>query len=154
MNAVVDHIAGDDQLEIGDVQDGGVVAVDGADLDDRQVVAFKGEAVARDRHRGDRRGRDARVHLVHLVPEERPRGEVRVHLRDRAGRGDDAGPEPFGQKSGGEPVIAVSVGDEDVSEVPAPGGDPVAEHARLIRRHPGVREHRVIGPVDQRAGHG
>jgi hypothetical protein len=57
MNAVVDHIAGDDQLEIGDVQDGGVAAVDGADLDDRQVVAFIGNAsssiprISRELHR-------------------------------------------------------------------------------------------------------
>jgi len=40
-------------------------------------------AVARDRDRGDRRGRDARIHLV---PEERSRGGVGVNLRDRARR--------------------------------------------------------------------
>ena len=33
-------------------------------------------------------------------------------------------------------------------------GDPVAERARLIRRHPGVGQHRVLAPVDQRAGLG
>ena len=68
-------------------------------------------------------------------------------------RGDDAGPEPLGQQAGGEPVIAVAVGDEDVGEVPALAGDPVAERARLLDRHPRVGQHRVLAPVDQRAGH-
>ena len=149
VHAVVDRVAGDDQLEIRDVQDAGVVAVGVADLDDHEVVPFEREAVVRHRHRGDRRRRDARVHLV---PEQRPPSDVGVHLRDRPRRGDDACPEPFGQQPGGEPVIAVAVGDEDVGEVPALAGDPVAERARLICRHPGVGQHRVLAPVDQRAG--
>jgi hypothetical protein len=57
-----------------------------------------------------------------------------VHLRDRARGGDDTGAEPFGEQPGGEPVIAVAVGDEDVSQVPALPGDPVAERTRLVRR--------------------
>jgi len=72
----------------------------------------------------------------------------------RARGGDDTGPEAFGQQPGGEPVIAVAVGDEDVRQVPALRGDPVAEHLRMIFRQPGVRQHRVLVPVDQRAGHG
>ena len=43
---------------------------------------------------------------------------LRLHLRDRARRGDDARAEPLGEQSGGEPVIAVAVGDEDVGQVP------------------------------------
>ena len=88
---------------------------------------------------------------VHLVPEQRPRGDVGVHLRDRSRRGDDACPEALGQQPGGEPVIAVAVGDEDVGEVAALRGDPVAEHTRLVGRHRGVGQHRVLAAVDQRA---
>jgi hypothetical protein len=35
--------------------------------------------------------------------------------------------------AGGEPVVAVAVGDEDVGEVPGLSGDPVAERRRLRR---------------------
>ena len=62
---------------------------------------------------------DRRDAVVDLVPEQRPRGDVAVHLRDRAGAGDDAGPEPLRQQPGGEPVVAVAVGDEDVGQVAA-----------------------------------
>jgi hypothetical protein len=44
VNAVADRIAGDDQLEIRDVEDGGVVAVGVADLDDHEIVSFEREA--------------------------------------------------------------------------------------------------------------
>jgi hypothetical protein len=84
---------------------------------------------------GDRR----RPRSDPLVPEQRPQSDVGVHLRDRARRGDNACLEPLRQQSGGEPVIAVAVGDEDVSDVPALSGDPVAERTRLICRHRGVR---------------
>ena len=141
VNAVVDHVPGDDQPEIRDVQDAVVVGVGVADLDHHQVVALEREPVVRDRHRGDRRRRDPRVQLV---PQQRARRHAAVHLRDRARGGDDTRPEPFGQQPGGEPVIAVAVGDEDVGEVPALGGDPVAERARLVFGHPGVGEHRVL----------
>jgi hypothetical protein len=57
-----------------------------------------------------------------------------VHLRDRSGGRDDACAEALGQQVGGEPVIPVAVGDEDVGEVPILRGDPVAERARLIGR--------------------
>ena len=97
---------------------------------------------------------DGGMPCVHLVPEQRPRGDAAVHLRDRSRGGDDTSPEPFCQQPGGEPVIAVAVGDEDVGQVPALGGDPVAERTRLICRHPGVRQHRILAPVDQRAGLG
>jgi hypothetical protein len=51
-------------------------------------------------------------------------------------------------------VVAVAVGDEDVGQVPVLAGDPVAEHARLIRRQRGIGEHGVLVAVDQRAGLG
>jgi hypothetical protein len=51
-------------------------------------------------------------------------------------------------------VIAVAVGDEDVGDIPALRGDPVAERTRLIRRQRGVRQHRILASVDQRAGLG
>ena len=94
VNAVVDHIPGDDQPEIRDVQDAGVGAVGVADLDDHQVVPLEREAVAGHRHGGDGRRRDPGVQLV---PQQRPCRHVAAHLRDRAGRGDDTRPESFGQ---------------------------------------------------------
>src|SRR6185437_14398498 len=48
----------------------------------------------------------------------------------------------------------MAVGDEDVRHVPVLGCDPAAEHTRLIFRHSGVGEDRVLAAVDQRAGHG
>jgi hypothetical protein len=60
-------------------------------------------------------------------------------------------PEPLGQQPGGEPVIAVTVRDEDVDDVAPLRGDPVAEQARLICRHRGVVQHRVLAAVGQRA---
>src|SRR6476660_2804027 len=41
VNAVVDHVAGDDEIEIRDVQDGGVIAVGRAHLDDHQLVILE-----------------------------------------------------------------------------------------------------------------
>jgi hypothetical protein len=76
------------------VQHGVVVGVGVADIDHYQGVALEREPVVRDRHRGDRRRRDP---LVQLVPEQGPRRHAAVHLRDRAGRGDDTRAEPFGQ---------------------------------------------------------
>ena len=55
VNAVVDRVAGDDQLEIRNVEDAGVVAVGVADLDDHEVVSFEREAVVWHRHCRDRR---------------------------------------------------------------------------------------------------
>src|SRR3954451_4868943 len=46
VHAVVDRVTGDDQLEIWNVEDGGVVAVGVADLNDHQIVPFEDEAVA------------------------------------------------------------------------------------------------------------
>ena len=105
------------------MEDAVVVSVGVADLDDRKVVSFEREAVVRDRHRGDRRWRDP---SVHLVPEKRTRSHVSVHLPDRSRGGDNTCPKPFRQQSGGEPVIAVAGGHEDVSEVPTLCGDPRA----------------------------
>ena len=59
VGAVVDHVPGDDETEVGDVQDAVVVRVGVADLDDNQVVPFEREPVTGDRHRGDRRWRDS-----------------------------------------------------------------------------------------------
>jgi hypothetical protein len=151
VNSVVDHVPGDDQPQIRDVQHAIVVGVGVADLDHHQVVVLEGEPVVRDGHRGDRRWRDP---LVELVPQQRPRRHVAVHLGDGTGGGDDTGSEPFGQQPGGVPVIAVAVGDEDVRHVSALASDPVAEYACLIFGHPGVGEHGVLAAVDQRAGHG
>src|SRR5690242_5120520 len=53
VDAVVDRVAGDDELEVRDVQDRGVVAVGVADLDDRELVVLEGEAVVRHRDGGD-----------------------------------------------------------------------------------------------------
>ena len=44
VNAVVDHVAGDDQPEIRHVEDAGVAAVGVADLDDRELMSFEREA--------------------------------------------------------------------------------------------------------------
>src|SRR5262249_11269142 len=151
VNAVVDHIPGDNQPEIRNVDDAGVVGVAVADLHKHEVVSFEREAVVRDRHRRDGRWRDP---WVHLVPKKRTPGDGGLHLRDRARGGDDAGPESFCQQSGGEPVIAVAVGDEDVGQLPMLAGDPVAERSRLIRRERGVRQHRILAPIDQRARDG
>ena len=132
------------------MQDGAVRAVGVTGLDDHEVVSFEREAVAGDCHRGDGRGRDQP--RVQLVPQHRPRGGARPHLPDRARGGDDTGPEPVGQQPGGEPVIAVAVGDEDVRQVPALALDPVADRTRLFGRQPRVRQHRLLAAVDQRAG--
>jgi hypothetical protein len=132
------------------VQDGGVVAVGVADLDDHEVVSLEREAVVRRADGGDRRRRDP---VVHLVPEQRPRCDAAAHLGDRAFARDDAGAEPLRQQARREPVVAVAVGDEDVRQVPAVGGDPVAEHASLVRRHARIGQHRIPRAVDQRAGH-
>jgi hypothetical protein len=43
------------------------------------------------------------------------------------------------------------MGDEDIGQVPALRGDPVAKRARLIFGQPGVGENRVLAAVDQRA---
>jgi hypothetical protein len=51
-------------------------------------------------------------------------------------------------------MVAVAMGDEDVGHVPALCRDPIAERTRLIGRHPRIGQHRVLAPVDQRAGHG
>ena len=129
MGAVVDDVAGDDESEIGNVQDAGGLGVGVPDLDDDEVVAFEREPVVRHRHRGHRGGRDAGVDLV---PDERPRSDVAVHLRDRALGRDDACAEPLRQQAGVEPVVAVAVGDEDVGQVAVLARDPVAERPRLV----------------------
>ena len=112
MSTVVDHIPGDNQPEIRDVEDAGIVGVAVADLDNHEIVSFEGQTVAWDRHRYDRRRRNP---SVHFVPENWASSDVGVHLRDRSRGSDNTGPEPLCQESGGEPVIAVAVGDEDVS---------------------------------------
>ena len=152
MDPVVDHVPGNDQPQVRDVQHAVVVGVPVPDVHHQQVVTLDREPVVRDSDRGDRRRRDQP--RVQLVPQQPPCCHVAVHLRDRRGCGDDTGTKSLGQHPSGEPVVPVAVCDEDVRHVPALAGDPVAEHARLIRRHPGVREDRVIGPVNQRAGHG
>jgi butyrate kinase len=48
-------------------------------------------------------------------------------------------------------VIGAAVSDE-VGQVAALSGDPVAERTRLIARHPGIRQHRIFHSVNQRAG--
>ena len=148
VHAVVDHVAGDDEVEVRDVQDGGVVAVGGAGLDDHEVVALEREPVVGHRHGRDRRRRDPRIDLV---PQHRSRGDAGVHLGDRPRRGDDARPEPLGQHPGGEPVIAMAVGDEDVGDVAPLRGDPVADQVRLVRCQRRVGQHCVLAAVDQRA---
>ena len=54
VNAVVDHVAGDDQPEIRYVEDAGVAAVGVADLDDHELMSFEREPVVRHGHRGHR----------------------------------------------------------------------------------------------------
>src|SRR5262245_23837850 len=73
-----------------------------------------------------------------------------MHARDRSRSGHNAGPEPFRQQGGGEPVIAVAVRNEDVRDPTTLSSDPVAERTRLIRRERGIREHRILAPEDQR----
>jgi hypothetical protein len=133
------------------VQHSAVNGVRGADLDDHEIVPLHRKAVVRHRHRSHRR-RDQP--WVDLVPEQRAHRDVAAHLGDRPGACDDARPEPFGQYPGGEPVVAVTVGDEDVGQVLALLSDPVPERPRLVERHPRVGEHRLLTPIDQRAGHG
>ncbi|MFF4956330.1 hypothetical protein ACFY2Z_04415 [Streptomyces sp. NPDC001222] len=43
MDAVVEDVSGHHQIEVGHVQDGGVVAVAVADLDDDQLVPLESE---------------------------------------------------------------------------------------------------------------
>jgi len=47
-------------------------------------------------------------------------------------RTDHLGIEPLGQHVGGEPVIAVAVGGEDVGESLASGLDPLADRVGLL----------------------
>src|SRR5215469_7766595 len=145
VTAVVDHVPRDNQPEVGDVQNTSVAAVGVADFHDHEVVPFEREAVVRDRDRRDRRWRDT---YVYFIPKKWPCGDAFVHLRYRSRRGDNTSPKTFCQQPSGEPVIAVTVGDEDVRHVSTLLSDPVTEHVRLIRRHPGVRQHRILPPVD------
>jgi len=46
---------------------------------------------------------------------------------------------------------ALKVWDEDVRDLPALSGDPIAQRARLLGRERAVGEHRIFAPVDQRA---
>jgi hypothetical protein len=54
VNAVVDDVPGDDQLEIWDVRDAGVVGFSVAGLYDREIMAFEHEPIGRNRHRRDK----------------------------------------------------------------------------------------------------
>lgn len=96
--------------------------------------------VARHRHGRDRRWWDA---CVDLVPHDRSRSVVRVHLLDSSRARDNSSTESFRQQSGGEPVVPVAMGDEDVGEVPVFRGDPVTECIRLIGRESGISENRI-----------
>jgi hypothetical protein len=100
----------------------GIGAVRVANLDHREIVSFGRETVGRDRH-GRRRDHPSE----HLVPEKRTRSQVAVHLRNGSRGGDDPRPKPFCQQSGGEPLLAVTMSDKDVSKLPAFSGDPIRQ---------------------------
>jgi hypothetical protein len=55
-----------------------------------------------------------------------------VHLLDGAGCGDDAGAEPVGEQVGGEPMVTVSMRDEDMGEVLVAGVHPVTHGPCLL----------------------
>ena len=122
MDPVVDSVAGDDQSKIRDEQDDGVVGIGVADLDDGQVVSLEGEAVTGDHHRGDRRWRDQP--RVHLVPQQRTRDNLPCICVVVPAEATARGPNRSAS-AGGEPMSAVTVGDEDVRQVPALAGNPV-----------------------------
>ena len=77
-----------------------------------------------------------------------------MHLRDGSRGGDDPRSKPFREQSGAEPVIAMTVRDEDVRKLPAVCDDPVAERMRLVGCERGVGQDRILAPIDERARNG
>jgi hypothetical protein len=92
------------------------------DFDDDEVMTLQSEAVVGYWGCGDRGRRD--LPGISLVPHELAAGRVVVHLLDGAGRGDDRRVEPIGEDTGGEPVIPVAVGGDDMGHVLPAGLDP------------------------------
>src|SRR5262249_23801029 len=67
-----------------------------------------------------------------LVPQCLAECAVAVHLLDGSGRGNHLGPEALGQDTRGEPVVAVSVSDEDVRQVLSAALHPAANGLGLV----------------------
>jgi hypothetical protein len=95
------------------------------DFDDDEVMTLEGEAVVGNNGRGDGRWRN--VPGISRVPHGLPTNHVVVHLLDRAGRGDDRRVKPVGEDAGGEPVIPVAMGGDDMGQVLPAGLDPVTD---------------------------
>src|ERR1700746_818133 len=67
-----------------------------------------------------------------LVPHGLAHRHIAVHLFDRADGGDDLSVELVDEHACGEPMVAVSMGDEDVGELPVAGPDPLDYSLRLL----------------------
>jgi hypothetical protein len=119
-----------------------------ADFDNVEWVAFQLYAIVLRGHGGDVGLGD--LAREELVPQCFPHRHIGVHLLDGAGGGDDLGAEPVGEHACGEPMITVSMGNEDMGEVLVAGLDLVAHGSALRGRKGRVNQNGGMVTVNQR----
>src|ERR1700745_3486740 len=118
-----------------------------ADFNDVEQVPFQLDSVVFRNCRGDSGLGD--LARKELVPNKLAHRHIAVHLVDSAGGGNDFGTESVGERAGREPVVAVSVGDEDVGEVLAARLYPVPDGAALVKGERRVDKNSVVITMNQ-----
>src|ERR1700757_3820621 len=118
-----------------------------ADFDDIEWPSFQLDSVVLRWHGGDLGFGDLAGEQP--VPHGVSHGDISVHLIDGAGSGDDLSVETVGEHARGEPVVAVSMGDENVSEVLVAGLHPLAHSVRLLASERWVDQNGITVTVNQ-----
>jgi len=154
VGVVVDDVSGHDELRVGNPQDAGACCVGVSGLDHPQLMAFEEDVVAVD-FLGNDRGRD--LSREKAAPEPLAVVVPRLDARARNPSGGRDGPRPReGVEKLPDPVdvVAVSVREVDVRQIPLVLLDPVDQDLVLLDRREGVDEYRIALPEDQSRGVG